>query len=148
MHAEYLRPKPISGFTLLELLTTIVIIAILAAIAYPSYINQIMQSQRTSAKTALLDLSSREAQYYSTNNAYNYTLSQLGYSGSGDSTGSIAIPGTTSHYYDLTVSAEANGGGFIGQAAPVGTQANDSCGTYYINELGVKSVSGSGTNCW
>ena len=129
------------GYTLLELMIAVAIIGILAAIAYPSYVNQILKSQRTSAKTALLDLASREAKYYSLNNAYTTSMTNLGYA----SAGPIAVPDTTSHYYDLSVAAE-NTTGYIATAVPTGRQATDSCGSYRIDFLGVKAAGAS--NCW
>ena len=50
-------PKKLSGFTLLELMITIVIIAILAAIALPSYSSYITKSQTKSAASDLVTLS-------------------------------------------------------------------------------------------
>jgi type IV pilus assembly protein PilE len=42
------------GFTLLELMVVVIIIGILAAIGYPSYRQQVMRSNRTEAKAALM----------------------------------------------------------------------------------------------
>src|SRR3569833_3370251 len=69
------------GFTLVELLTAMVIVAILMAVAIPSYRAQTQKSRRTEAKTALLDLASREEHFNSTNSAYSSTPSDLGYPG-------------------------------------------------------------------
>ena len=44
------------GFTLIELMTVIVVVAILASIAVPSYRNYLLRAQRTEATTALLNL--------------------------------------------------------------------------------------------
>ncbi|MDD2658600.1 MAG: type IV pilin protein [Methylococcales bacterium] len=129
------------GYTLLELMIAVAIIGILAAIAYPSYVNQILKSQRTSAKTALLDLASREAKYYSLNNAYTTSMSNLGYANAGP----IPVPDSASHYYDLSVAAE-NTTGYVATASPTGRQASDSCGSYTIDYLGVKGAGAS--NCW
>lgn len=131
------------GFTLLELMIAIAIIGILAAIAYPSFASQLQKSRRTSAKTALLDLASREAKYYSLNNAYTTSMIALGYA----SAGPIAVPDNNSYYYDLSIATE-NITGYIATAAPnvAGSQAADGCGSYTIDYLGVKGA-GAG-NCW
>jgi len=130
------------GFTLIELLITVLIVAILAAVAYPSYMDSVQKSRRTTARNALLDLASREAKFYSTNNTFTSSMNtDLGYA----SAGPIAVPDATSHYYDLTITA-SSATGFTAQAAPVGPQATDGCGTYTIDNLNSKVAAQS--NCW
>ncbi|MDD5297930.1 MAG: type IV pilin protein [Rhodocyclaceae bacterium] len=132
-----------NGFSLIELLIAVVIVAILTAIALPSYQNYILQSHRTEAINAVLDLASREARYYTTNNSYSASMLTLGYSS--DPT---PLPNATDHYYDLSISS-ANGSSFSVQAVPVGNQVSDSCGTYTYSDLGIRGVSsGSLTSCW
>src|SRR5271168_3439314 len=70
-----------SGFSLVELLITMVIASILFAIAMPAYQSYVRQSRRTEAKSALLDLASLEERYFSINNAYTSVPSNLGYNG-------------------------------------------------------------------
>jgi len=70
-----------AGFSLVELLVTMVIASILFAIAVPSYQSYLRQSRRTEAKSALLDLASLEERYFSINNAYTSVPSNLGYNG-------------------------------------------------------------------
>lgn len=134
------------GFTLIELLITVAIVAILAAIAYPSYINSVQKSRRTTARNALLDLASREAKFYSTNNTYSAAMAtDLGYA----SAGPIAVPDATSHYYDLNVVTVVSGGivtGFLATATATGPQATDSCGNYTLDNLNAKGAALS--NCW
>jgi len=68
-----------SGFTLTELLITMVILTILVAVAVPSYTSFVQQSRRKEAQSALLDLASLEERFFSINNAYTTTPSNLGY---------------------------------------------------------------------
>jgi len=56
----------VAGFTLVELMVTVMIAAILLAIAVPSYQAYIRKSRRTEAKTAVLDLAGREETLFST----------------------------------------------------------------------------------
>lgn len=131
------------GFTLIELMIVVAVIAILAAVALPSYKRYVLKSHRSSAITAVLDLASREARYYTTNNTYSSSLVTLGY-------GSDPMPLTdlSNHYYDLSVTA-ANSTSFTVSAAPAGNQTSDTCGTFSYNDLGVKSVSsGTLSECW
>ncbi len=69
------------GFTLIELLIAMVIVAILASIAIPSYQAYVLRSHRTDAKSALLDMASLEERFFSTNNTYSQTPTDLGYTG-------------------------------------------------------------------
>src|ERR1041384_8026965 len=70
-----------AGFTLVELLVTIIVATILISISVPAYQNQVRKSWRTEAKTALLDLAAREERFFSTNSAYTSDPAKLGYSG-------------------------------------------------------------------
>ena len=72
------RPR---GFTLIELMITVAIVAVLMSIAFPLYLHQIRESRRTDARSALLDLASREERYYSMQNAYTDVATNLGYTG-------------------------------------------------------------------
>ena len=58
------------GFTLIEVMITVVVIAILTAIAYPSYLDYIRRSQRAQGQQFLLDLAQRQEQYLLDNRAY------------------------------------------------------------------------------
>jgi type IV pilus assembly protein PilE len=145
------------GFTLIELMITVAIIAILMAIAIPSYRSYILQSHRSAAKTALLDLASREEKYYATNNAYDNTLVALGYSSVSGSPASIQVPNNSNEdYYSVSVSVTAatatTPATFTATAAPTTAsgQSSDSCGSYYLTNLGAQTNSGTTSNgsCW
>src|SRR4030088_432992 len=72
------RAARAKGFTLIELMITVVVIAILAAVALPAFNSQIRKSRRPEARNALLDLSGRAERLYSANNSYlNSTTLQL-----------------------------------------------------------------------
>ena len=59
-----------NGFSLIELLTVLVIIGILTTIAYPGYRNYIIRAHRSDGQTALIDLANRMERYYSEHNTY------------------------------------------------------------------------------
>ena len=150
--------QAVRGFTLIELMVTVAIIAILLKIALPSYNNSILQSRRTAAKTALMDLASRDARYYSTNNVYTNSTANLGYGNYAAGSvvaSSISLPlGGPGEYYDLTVTTSNSSTQFIGTATPVNAQANDGCGAYTLDNVGNQQANGqvgyaaNGINCW
>ena len=60
------------GFTLIELMITIVIIAVLASIAIPSYTAYIERGKRGAARSALMAAASFLERNFTTNGCYNY----------------------------------------------------------------------------
>jgi type IV pilus assembly protein PilE len=72
-----------AGFTLIELMITVVIATVLISIAIPSYSKSIRKSRRTEAKSALLDIAGREERFFNTNNKYSILPSDIGYGAAG-----------------------------------------------------------------
>lgn len=134
------------GFSLIELMVTLSIFAIIAAIAYPNYQAYTRKAHRTAAKTALLELASREERFYSTNNQYTAGLAQLGYPTP------YHVPTNGQAYYNVTLALNATVG-YVISATPLagsGQTADTQCATFTINGLGQKGISGSGpvADCW
>jgi type IV pilus assembly protein PilE len=69
------------GFTLVELMITVVVIAILLGIALPSYRQYVVRSKRVAAQAAMMDIANREQQFLVANRAYadKATLESSGY---------------------------------------------------------------------
>lgn len=137
--------KKAKGFTLTELVVVIAVIGLLTAIAIPNYRSFTVKSRRMEAKDLLYTAAQRLQQYYTANNSYTTNAATL------------SVPTTSSNgYYTLTIAAGSTGSittSYLVTAAPVSgtTQADDSaCGTYTLNSLGTKTVSGSQTTppCW
>jgi type IV pilus assembly protein PilE len=127
------------GFTLLELMVTVVIVGILAAIAYPAYTQQVQKTRRSEAKAALTDAAVRMEKYYGNNKTYNITdITRLGYSSN---------PFTTEKgFYRMSlVAANASDTTYRIQAIAQGAQASDTtCATMAINSQGSKEPAA----CW
>ena len=141
--------SPSQGFTLIELMIVVVITSILLSVAIPAYQSQMIQSRRTEAKTALLDLAGREERFLSTNpQAYTTTATALGYA---------AFPAAVgSNYYTVTVSCIApvagalacdpnpnppSGPAYYLTATPVAgtSQANDTqCASFALDSTGAQ----------
>ncbi|MDR3481186.1 MAG: type IV pilin protein [Burkholderiaceae bacterium] len=142
------------GFTLIELMVVVAIIAILAAIAIPSYTSSVQKSRRSAAKTALLDLATREEKFYSLNNAYSSTPSDLFGTGAAPFpmnaplTGQAFYQVSFNNTYPITTASGTSPATFAIQAVPINAQANDQCGTFYLNSAGQESVSTTATSCW
>jgi type IV pilus assembly protein PilE len=136
--------KSAKGFTLIELMITLLIVAVLATYATTSYKTQMMKSRRTEAKNKLYEIMQREEKYMSENNTYTTTLTGLGYA---------ANPVITDNgYYSIAAAANANGinDGVILTATPKLVQVGDTtCMNMILNSNGAKTTStGATTGCW
>lgn len=60
-----------AGFTLIELMITVVIIAILAAIAYPSYNRYVTQTRRSDAQIAIQQTANKLEKFFGYCNTYH-----------------------------------------------------------------------------
>ena len=138
------------GFTLIEVMIVLVIITILAAVAYPSYRQYVTASERSVAKSTLLDVSARQNQYFSNNKTFASVLADLGLptsyyvDGSGQTTAGDAL-------YQITL-ANVTTTTFEVSATPQNRLALDDtlCGRYTLDERGAKTFSGGGSvdDCW
>ena len=121
--------KKSRGFTLIELMVTVVIVAILASIAIPSYRQYVIRSHRRAAQAEMADIATRELQYFAANRAFADTAT-LGH----------ALPPEISEYYSYTVTTALNGSvpSFTITMDPAGTsQASD--GILTLTSEGVKT---------
>ncbi len=88
------------GFTLVELLITVVVVAILAAIALPSYRQYVIRANRTQAKQFMGDVANRQEQYF---------LDLRSYTGSIGAGGLVMTPPTeTAGLYTFATAAGGN----------------------------------------
>ncbi len=149
---SFISSRRIGGFTLVELMITVVVLAIIVGIAVPSYQQQVRKSRRADARNAILDLAGREERFLSISNSYSQTPADMGYA--------AAFPLTVNNgYYRLTVTVPdpAQPGvtpSYIITATSFGPQVGDAdCGTFTVNQLGQQAATTSGgapntATCW
>jgi len=146
-----MRPAVQRGFTLIEVMIVVAILGVIAAIAFPSYMESVRKSRRADAKSALMAASQAMEKYFTEHQAYYVTATQQATLGSN----AADVYPTTSPdgYYTLSFSVGPTASAYSLQAAPTAGkgQTSDKCGTFSINQLGAKGVSGGSLNaatCW
>ena len=135
------------GFTLIELMVAVVIVGILTTIAVPSYHSYVLRANRTVAKAALVDASSRLESYFIVHKSYTNDVTKiqlqryLKRDSSTSGTQADAI-------YDLSISVSGNS--YTVSATPLGVQLKDtSCLTLSLTSTGIRSSSaGTADSCW
>jgi type IV pilus assembly protein PilE len=139
------------GFTLIELMITIVVLAILVSIAYPAYQDQMRKARRAEAQIALIELANLEERYFANISPPRYTTTIVG-------SNFLNYTSTSSGgNYTLSISSTDVTTRFTAQAqvAAGSKQAGDTrCWTFTLTNLGVRAVQEKTTNadttteCW
>ncbi len=145
--------RGVLGFTLIELMITVLVVGILSAIAYPIYEHQVAQAHRTDARNALLELAAREERYFAMYNAYTSNEGDLGYTGSwpitiGSGYYAIESPNVTSTNGQPAFSLTAV------TVSAYQAQEDPTCSTFTVTSTGAESSTDSAGNtnpadtCW
>ena len=143
------------GFTLVELMVTVIILSIIVAIAYPGYTSYTTRTRRSDAKVALTQTTHRLEKYFSTCNQYPSAAGAAAITNAwpgnvvnncpDDGTQGIgqADANSPEGHYTLAVDTTAGtcapaaaGGCFVVTATPVGIQDGD--GALRIRSTGLK----------
>lgn len=129
-----------SGFTLIEVMITVVIVGILASIAYPSYTKFVGKGARADALAGLMNVANRQEQYYLDHKTFTKNMKRLGLSVDSDGyfvveNGYYKIEATTANANQYTIEAKAN---------DVQRARDTDCSSITITSDGEKAP----TECW
>lgn len=119
-----------SGFSLVELMIVITVVAILVALALPSYERFVRKSKRTDSQEIMMQFTGQAERTFTQFNTYDRA--------------ELVKP--TGEFYTFTIAKSATG--YTITATPKGDQSADGCGTMTLNQLGVKTHTGSEADCW
>ena len=126
------------GFTLIELMITVVVIAILASIALPSYRQYVLRSHRVEAKTTLLNVAAEQEKFYLQRNRYANNDEMVKTKTDG---GLGFAPNTENGWYTLTLETddEDNPQAWTIVAKGSGSQLDDkSCKCFSLDSVGAR----------
>lgn len=127
-----------SGFTLVELLISVLIISVLAAIAVPQYTRYVQTTNRASAQVALQQASQWLERAMTANGVYPAALPANLLIVEGDRYTLGYAPANNFSTYVLTATAKPS-------------QQGDGCGNLTLNQQGLKGASQAGASideCW
>ncbi len=131
------RVQKQAGFTLLELMITVVMVAILVTLALPGYRAYVIRAHRSEGIDALMAAAVCQERIFSRTNVY--------------APGECVGP-TANNYYNITVATQNNNQEFTLTATPQSGQDEDSCGALSVDQRGARQANGSGGNvaarCW
>lgn len=141
-----------SGFTLIELMITVVILGIIASIALPSYQQQVRKTKRSDAKSALTELVNRQEKYFSQCLVYTNLVDKpfpVNKNDCGVNAGLGASTSSKDNLYTLSATFVAGPPStYVLTATAVATksQNNDTgCTVLTINSAGLKTPA---SGCW
>ena len=137
------------GFTLIEIMITVVIISLLAAVAIPSYTAYVRRGQLSEASTYMSDYRIKMEQYYQDNKNYGATAGTVCATDATAAGWSGFAPGA--RYFTFACATSGSGQAYVLTAT--GSGSNTTGYAYTINQAGIKRTtsyagSASTANCW
>lgn len=139
-----LARRHMTGLTLIELMTVIVVVAILGSIATNSYRSYLLRTNRTEARMALLRVQAAQEKFFLQNRRYaeDDELSTAPPDGLG-----VPTTSTPGSFYSISIS-EHTDTTYTAKAVAINGQTADKaeCQVLTINEMGARTPSSS--DCW
>lgn len=140
------------GFTLVELLVTMVIVGILTAIAVPSYGSYVLRTARADARATMLQVNQFMERFYALNSAYDQRF---------DGAvvllpeGLTKVPANANNpRYNISLDpATLTANTYTIRAVPANGSATDICGTLTLSSVGARGSTGQPSKdgiaeCW
>lgn len=129
--------KRSAGFTLIELMITVVVVAIIAAIAYPSYQDHLRKGRRASAQAFMMELANREQQYLMDARAYAISAGAL-------TALNATVPSEVARFYTVTIgpAAATTPPTYTITATPTAGSVQESDGVLTLDQVGGKTRAG------
>ena len=124
------------GFTLIEVMITVVIVGILAAIAYPNYTQFVAKGARADGLAGVMHVANLQEQYYLDHRSFATDMKKLGLK---------EDPWVVENNY-YKVDTTLSGDNYTVTATAVGVQAtrDSACATISLTSTGTKSPK----ECW
>lgn len=128
--------KPVKGFTLVELMTVILVLGILVGVGVPTYRNYVVRAQRAEAKTTLMRVQAQQEKFYMQNNTYTTDVNNPPPAG-------LGIPASENVYYDIAIVAGTGGLtiGYTASATPAAGSPqldDEDCALFSVNQSGAR----------
>lgn len=147
------RPGRESAFTLIEMMTVLLIVAILSTFAYPSYREAKLKSARAEGRSALLRLMQQQERYYTEHRRYRLFASEEGGDDMNDQDGGSEFrrfSGTDASTSAYLLEAQACGPDdrntdcLMLRAIPANGLSDPACDVLTLDSTGRQGASGSG----
>ena len=129
------------GFTLVELMITVVVISILASISYSAYTEQTAKARRAAARALVMDVLQHEERFFTENNTYTTDLTAMGYP---------ATLKTDRNTHSISLAAGATGAIATSVAVTATALVTDAkCTSLTLSSANAQTGTGSNsTVCW
>jgi type IV pilus assembly protein PilE len=150
------RPHSQAAFTLIEIMTVLLIAAVLAAFSYPAYLQVRLKTARAEGRAALMRLMQQQERYYTEHHGYRHFAGEGGIDAGSDSSGFRDFSGETAAASAYRLKARAcesgspdadSGDCVLLRATPSNGLVDPACDVLTLDSTGKQGASGPGA-CW